>query len=366
MAKRNKMIFLRPTGRVLSLLCFCAAILLLVFPVSEPNIRTDAQTELTVPTTVTAASEMPTLGQKLIQLGRTTGIKLYSEGTMVVGFARLESCEISPAETGGLEIGDVIIALNNAAIESNESLVSQLKSLDTEDARFTILRDGRQQVVNVTAVYDKTTDGWRIGAWIRDSIAGIGTITFVDPETGVFGALGHGICDADTGTLMPFGNGAVMSSLVESVQKGETGKPGQLTGSFELTHDQGVLYCNTEHGIFGRLEDDTLYHDMKAYDLAEKSEIQPGKAVILSNVSGSETKEYEVEILRVYDGENDGRDLMLRVTDPELLAATGGIVQGMSGSPILQNGKLIGAVTHVLVNDPQRGYGIAIQNMLNK
>jgi len=364
MEKRTKTIFLRPAGRILSILCFFAAFLLIVFPISETDIRTGSQTELAVPAAAAGEVELPSFGQKLIPLGRTTGIKLYSEGTMVVGFSNLESCGISPAEKGGLEIGDVIVELNGKTVDSNENLVSQLKNLTSEDARFTVLRNGQRQAVGVTAVYDTVVSGWRIGAWIRDSIAGIGTITFVDPETGAFGALGHGICDADTGTLMPFGNGAVMASMVESVQKGECGKPGQLTGSFELTRDQGMLCSNTDHGIFGILSDDSLYRGMKAYDLAAKSEIVTGKATILSNVSGNETREYEVEILRVYGDDGDGRDLMLRVTDPELLKTTGGIVQGMSGSPILQNGKLIGAVTHVLVNDPERGYGISIQNML--
>lgn len=364
MDKNRKSTFARPAVKAFPLLCFLAAFLLIVFSGSEIGIPADGQMQLEVDAAPALSQELPRFGSKLIPLGRTTGIKMYSEGTMIVGFSKLENCGSSPAEDGGLKVGDVIVELNGEDIKSNEALVSELKALDSDQARFTVLRDGTKREVAVEAIFDGSSGGYRIGAWIRDSIAGIGTITFVDPQTGAFGALGHGICDADTGTLMPFGSGSVMSSKVESVQKGENGKPGQLTGSFELTRDQGLLYCNTNRGVFGVLNDDGLYSGMKAYELAEKSEIKTGRATILSNVSGSQTREYQIEIVRVYDKDNNGRDMMIRVTDPALLETTGGIVQGMSGSPIIQNGKLIGAVTHVLINEPQRGYGISIQNML--
>ena len=200
-----------------------------------------------------------------------------------------------------------------------------------------------------------------IGAWIRDSMAGIGTMTYYDPATSTFGALGHGITDVDTAQLMPFSNGSILPSTVKAVKKGEAGSAGELRGDFDLTGDLGGLYANTSSGVFGTLE--------AAYAPAQAQAVMTGQpaagpAVIRSNVRGDEVREYDIEILKTVPGSNDGRDMVISVTDPALVETTGGIVQGMSGSPILQDGKLVGAVTHVLLNDPTKGYGISIENML--
>ena len=363
MKRINRHAILPAAGRLLPLFCLMLALTLALLPAAQ------RATPASAPATVAAAAPSQTapalsFGKKLIPLGRTTGIKLFSEGTMVVGFAPVAQ-SASPAEQAGLQAGDVILALNGGRITSNESLIAALAGMTERTVALRVRRGAAEREVTFDAVRDPDGGSWRIGAWVRDSIAGIGTITFVDPDSGAFGALGHGICDADTGALMPFGTGAVMASEVAAVEKGRSGRPGQLTGSFNLSADQGALLCNTEHGIFGTLTDQSLYGGREAAETAPKSAIRTGRATILSNVSGTETRAYEVEILRVYDDGGDGRDLMLRVTDPALLAATGGIVQGMSGSPIMQDGRLIGAVTHVLVNDPQRGYGISIQTMLD-
>ncbi len=329
-------------------LSFLLALLFLVFPVQAADI------------TAVPAS------QKLIPLGRTTGIKLFSEGAMVVGFAELESAgSRSPAKQAGLQCGDVILAVNDMSVDSNEALVEVLGNLKDSKAVITYDRGGTQQTCAVSAVYDGQEQTWRLGAWVRDSMAGIGTITYVDPETGVFGALGHGICDVDTGALMPFENGSLMSSSVVGVKKGQEGTPGELTGSFDMTCDQGVLYQNTNSGIYGCISDPDVYEGCKALPIASKKEIKTGKATIIANVDGDRSETYDIEIIRVYPENDDSmRDMMIQVTDKGLLEKTGGIVQGMSGSPILQNGKLIGAVTHVLINDPTRGYGISIERML--
>ena len=192
-------------------------------------------------------------------------------------------------------------------------------------------------------------------------MAGIGTMTYYDPATSTFGALGHGITDVDTAQLMPFSNGSILPSTVKAVKKGEAGSAGELRGDFDLTGDLGGLYANTSSGVFGTLE--------AAYAPAQAQAVptgQPaaGPAVIRSNVQGDEVREYDIEILKTVSGSNDGRDMVISVTDPALVETTGGIVQGMSGSPILQDGKLVGAVTHVLLNDPTKGYGISIENML--
>ena len=199
-----------------------------------------------------------------------------------------------------------------------------------------------------------------IGAWIRDSMAGIGTMTYYDPKSGEFGALGHGITDVDTALLMPFSNGSILPSTVKAVKKGEVGSAGELRGDFDLTCQLGELYANTSSGIFGAMEPNAELGEAVSVGMA-----QAGPASIRSNVQGDEVKEYHVEILKVSGSARDGRDLLLSVTDPALMEATGGIVQGMSGSPILQDGKLVGAVTHVLLSDPTKGYGILIDHMLD-
>ena len=211
-----------------------------------------------------------------------------------------------------------------------------------------------------------STDGaYKLGAWIRDSMAGIGTLTFYDPETGAFGALGHGINDVDTALLMPLESGSIMYATVADVKKGESGSPGELHGAFQVDRDMGELYANTGSGVFGTLTDDSLTDGLRPVPVAARREVKLGGATILSNVAGDTVEEYAVEITKVYPGSGgDTRELMVKVTDPRLLEATGGIVQGMSGSPILQNGKLVGAVTHVLVNNPTEGYGILAETML--
>lgn len=366
MQKKRFKILAPAVGRGVSLAAFCLALMLVLSPVSRQSVAADSQTTLTQPLPAeTQPASLPRVGGKLIPLGKTTGIKLFSRGTMVVGFSELESCGRCPARDGGLQEGDVLLKLNGQDITGNESLTALLAELPDENARFTVLRDEQEQTVLVKAVYDPALDCWRIGAWIRDSVAGIGTITFVDPETGVFGALGHGICDADTGELITFGTGSVMPSSVTRVEKSKNGTPGQLCGSFDLRHDQGWLAGNCESGIYGMLTREDLYAGTQPVEVARRDEIHEGEATILSNVDGTETREYDVRIVKVYGG-GQGREMLLEVTDPDLLSVTGGIVQGQSGSPILQDGKLVGAVTHVLVNAPARGYGISLETMLEQ
>jgi stage IV sporulation protein B len=201
---------------------------------------------------------------------------------------------------------------------------------------------------------------------MRDGIAGIGTLTFYDPETGIFGALGHAVNDNETGVIIPLRAGSVTRSYVTDVIQGKAGMPGQLHGTFNSDNILGSLTMNSACGIFGTMGKNDLMAGKKSLPIAGFSELKTGPATILSNVSGTEVKEYKVEITRLYTGaESIGRSMMISVRDPQLISQTGGIVQGMSGSPILQNGKLVGAVTHVLINDPTRGYGISIENMLN-
>ena len=304
-------------------------------------------------------------GDEVVPLGKTTGIKMYADGAVIVGFSPVSGK--TPASDAGLETGDIIVSAGQNKVTTNEDLVETLENMNDPEIQISFERSGEVRTAEITAVFDENVGRYRIGAWVRDSMAGIGTITFVDPESGVFGALGHGVCDIDTGNLMPFESGALMKSSVSAVRKGESGKPGELCGEFNLSSDQGNISANTSSGIYGKLYDDSLYSDIDAVETCKKSEIECGEAKIYANIDGIERKCFDIEIMRVYN-DDDGvmRDMMIRVTDPELIAATGGIVQGMSGSPIMQNGKLVGAVTHVLVNDPEKGYGIAIENMLKE
>lgn len=365
MERFDKFSHIRRAAQVLCSLCVAAAFLLVVAPVPQETAPANGAV-LGLSATEQAAADLCQIdvSRRLIPLGRTTGIKLYSQGTMLVGFSDLDCCGYSPAERAGLQEGDIILALNGSDIDSNEALVDALKGLESSTVTLTVLRDDNTREMRIRAVYDEALGYYRIGAWIRDSIAGIGTISFVDPETGAFGALGHGICDTDTGDLILLDSGSVMESIVTDVIPGKSGTPGQLTGQFNLKEDQGILVKNTDSGIFGRLDNTRLYADQDALPVAEAREVKTGDAYIISNVAGIECEQYDIRIVKVFDDEDSRRDMLIEVTDPDLLEVTGGIVQGMSGSPIIQDGKIVGAVTHVLVNDPTRGYGIFMEDML--
>jgi stage IV sporulation protein B len=308
-------------------------------------------------------------GQRwVVPLGRTVGIKLFSDGVMVVGLSEIatENGMASPAAACGLQTGDIITHINSSDVDSIEEVRSLLQSISGEKMSLRVLREEKQVQLTAQAVQCSADGAYKLGAWIRDSMAGIGTTTFYDPENGVFGALGHGINDVDTALLMPLQSGSIMYASVVNVKKGVSGKPGELQGTFEVNRDMGELYANTVGGVFGILSDKSLADGMEPVPVARRKDVKTGPAVILSNISGNCVEEYSIEIVRIYPDEaGRTRDLMLKVTDPRLLESTGGIVQGMSGSPILQNGAFVGAVTHVLVNDPTQGYGILAEHMLD-
>lgn len=297
-------------------------------------------------TFVSAASRM------VIPGGNTVGIKLYSRGLVVTGFE-----DASAAKEAGLKKGDFILAVDGKTVHTVQNLRD---SIDHQEIVMTVMRKGKEQHLKVQP--DKTEDGRKIGVYIRDSMAGIGTVTYYDPQTGGFGALGHGVNDTDAEMLLPLEAGVVVSSSVADVKKGKCGEPGELKGIFDVNRILGAVEKNTELGIFGKLRDLPKGNSLPT---AERHEIKPGAATILSNIHGTQIQSYSVEILKIYsNNDGSGKDMLLRVTDEELLKKTGGIVQGMSGSPVIQNGRIVGAVTHVLINDPTRGYGIFIENML--
>lgn len=291
----------------------------------------------------------------LIPLGNAVGIKLFADGALVVS--------VSDGDCH-LKTGDLLLRINSEKIRSTEFLQSYLQDNAAAPVSLTLRRDSRMCTLTVTPKAD-TQGVYHIGAWVRDSMAGIGTMTYYDPATGTFGALGHGINDVDTAMLMSLSSGSIMETTVKAVKRGCAGDPGELKGDFTIQRDMGTLRANTAGGVFGTLGDTSLLtNNQHPIPVASADEITTGPATILSTVSGNTPREYAVEILRLNSG-NDTRNMVLRITDPALLSATGGIVQGMSGSPILQNGRIVGAVTHVLVNDPTQGYGIFMENMLS-
>lgn len=293
--------------------------------------------------------------QLLIPVGQVVGLSL-SEGTVTVA-AFAEDCGAGAREAG-LQIGDEILAIDGRPVDSAQDLYEALKR-SGGTVTVAVCREGKEQQLRLEPAI--TEEGPRLGVYIREGISGIGTVTYYDPGSGTFGALGHGISDS-RGNVAPMEGGWVYKAAVESVRRGQCGEPGQLKGAVQSQTALGTLSANTPFGVFGTGAKWTG----EALPVAEPGQVKPGKATILSNVSGEAVEFFDAEILKCYDrSPSNGRDLLLQITDPRLLEATGGIVAGMSGSPIIQDGKLVGAVTHVLVNDPTRGYGILIENMLD-
>lgn len=291
----------------------------------------------------------------LIPVGRVVGLELRQDTVTIAAF----DDSFPNARQTGLQIGDEILKIDRTAIHSAEdvrrALASSGGSID-----LTISRKGKEKQLHLQP--EITPQGPRLGILLRQGITGIGTVTYYDPATGKFGTLGHGVTDS-SGKAVPMVQGQIYAAQVADVVKGKPGHPGQLKGIPQPEDALGTLKANTSQGVFGSAPD---AWDGEAIPVAAFSELQTGQAVIRSTVAGALPREYSVEILKIYpESRADGRNMLLRVTDPALLEATGGIVQGMSGSPIIQNGKLIGAVTHVLVNDPTTGYGIFIGNMLD-
>ena len=295
---------------------------------------------------------------ELVVGGQAVGIQLSTDGVMVAGLAAIETAEgkKSPAADAGFHEGDIIIKIGERKVSCAADFIDAVAALNGQSAPVTALRDGKTVEMTVQPVLSGENQ-WMLGMWLRDGISGIGTLTFCDPDTGVYGALGHSVNDEDSGVILPLGDGSISSAQIVGVVPGSQGAPGELTGAADTGKILGSVEKNTEKGIYGH-----SYVSLGG-KVVETGKIQTGSASIISTVSGSEPREYAVEINRVYS-ESGCTRVMLTVTDPELCAATGGIVQGMSGSPILQNGCLVGAVTHVFVNDPTKGYGISIQDML--
>ncbi len=290
--------------------------------------------------------------EKLIPGGDTIGLELDLQGVSVVELAN------DASGNGGLKPGDLICRVGTMEISTAEQLRKEVQASQGKLMDLGIVRNGEEKNIKLSPL--QTAEGWKLGVYVRDHLKGIGTVTYYE-EDGDFGALGHGVSGEENKGLLPLRGGDVLPSEVASVAKGKVGKPGCLRGTWQEGTTCGKVERNTPQGIFGKME----IGQNDALPVGESDGVHKGEALIRSTVQGREVRSYTVEICEIHHTETHDRNLLLRVTDPELLSATGGIEQGMGGSPIIQDGKLIGAVTHVLIDDPTMGYGIFIENMLD-
>lgn len=306
---------------------------------------------------------------KVIPGGNPVGIKLSTEGIIVVGFSDIETssgAEKSPGVAAGMEIGDIILEANGEKLSDIAKLSSIVGKSNGEAIKVKVKSKGKIVDTSITPIKQNDSDGYKIGLWVRNSTSGVGTLTFYDENSGKFAALGHPINDVDTGKLIPIKEGSAYNAKIISIEKGEKGNPGELRGVFTEKDKIGKLNKNTFSGIYGNLNT-TGIKEKQAIPIGRQSEIKEGPAKILACVDGTNTEEYSVNIEKLNSQTKPSpKSMVLKVTDERLLEKTGGIVQGMSGSPIIQNGKLVGAVTHVFVNKPDMGYGIYIEWMLSE
>lgn len=307
----------------------------------------------------------------VIPVGNIAGVKLYTNGVLVVGMSEIEgedSKTYKPYENSGIEEGDTIVKVNNTMIYSTEDLIENVNLSNGENVKIEYIHEKETKECSIRPVKTNEEE-YKLGLWVRDSAAGVGTVTFYEPETQQFGALGHGITDIDTGDLLNISSGEFVTAKVLNIKKGEDGNPGKIQGTVEEQETIGEITKNTEFGIYGKIEDaSSLNIDMsKEMEVALRDEIQTGKATILCSLDNQTVKEYEIEITKIYRENNyNNKSMEIKLTDQALIEKTGGIIQGMSGSPIIQNGKFVGAVTHVFVDSATEGYAVFGDLMLKQ
>ena len=304
-------------------------------------------------------------GLRVIPGGIPFGLKFSTDGVVVIGFCDIDEVQKSknPAYLAGLRAKDIITMVDGKRISDADELTKTVESSGGKAISLTYVRSGQEKTVTLTPVFSKSENKYKTGIWVRDSGAGIGTVTYIIPSSGVFGGLGHGICDGETGELIPMSRGIVMDVNISAIKKGIAGVPGEIKGYFG-TSNTGKLTANTECGVYGVFNELPQGLD-KAIEIGMRDEVKCGEAKIICTLANGDRREYKIEISSINRDSMGSKCFVVNVKDPALIEKTGGIVQGMSGSPIIQNGKLIGAVTHVMINDPTTGYGIFIENMLN-
>lgn len=302
----------------------------------------------------------------VIPVGKAIGMKLYTDGVLVVGMSEINGKK--PYENSGIQEGDRIVKVNQEEIENTDDLINTVNQSDGGVLEITYKRNEETMTTSIEPV--KTNENeYKLGLWVRDSTAGVGTMTFYEPSSGMFAALGHGITDIDTSELVSIASGELVTTQILSIVKGESGQPGEMRGTIQNGVSLGSISKNTRYGVYGKVTNQTRLNisgesEMK---VALRDEIETGKAQILCQLDNGQTESYEIEIQKLFLNNNENnKSMMIKVTDERLLEKTGGIIQGMSGAPIIQNGKFIGAVTHVLINDPTAGYGVFADIMIKQ
>lgn len=304
---------------------------------------------------------------KLVPCGGIFGIKFFTKGVIIVGTSEIETAQgiINPAEKAGLKSGDILEAINAREVNTVERVAQILEESKGEAVVLSVERNGERFETSLLPALSLNDNKYKSGLWIRDSTAGIGTVTYYNPQNGSFAGLGHGICDIDTGRLMPLLRASVVDVTLTDIIKGEKGIPGELKGEFG-TIRKGSIYSNTELGVYGFFDEPVPCADTEPMEIALSDEVKEGTAEIYATVGTDGIKKYGIHITKLFKNDGSNKSFIFEVTDKALIEKTGGIVRGMSGAPIIQNGKLIGAITHVMVNDPKKGYGIYIENMLSE
>ena len=302
---------------------------------------------------------------KVIPCGTPFGVKLYTDGVMIIGISDIqtENGLVNPAKNAGIHKGDIIISINNKKISGNEDVANIVSESNGSELSVQLKRNNSEFETKLSPVKTSLDQSYKVGIWVRDSSAGIGTLTFYDPQTKSFAGLGHGICDNETGEILPLAKGDIVNAEIDGVIKGAPGAPGELKGYFCENGSIGVLKSNSQAGIYGSLNCCPIENE--SIPIAMKQQVKPGDAKILTTIDGKEPSYYDISITHVdYNENTPTKNMIISIKDDSLINATGGIVQGMSGSPIIQDGKLVGAITHVFVNDPTKGYAIFSENML--
>lgn len=306
----------------------------------------------------------------VVPLGNAIGMKLYTKGVLVVGMSQIETDKNEkkkPYENSGIEQGDTILEINNNIVGNTEELIKEVENSKGNTINIKYLRDDKTMQTDITPVKSKNT--YKIGLWVRDATAGVGTLTFYEPSTNLFMALGHGISDIDTEEIVNIANGELVTANIVSITKGRKGYPGEIRGTIDEGKTIGTIYKNTNFGVYGMVKNKNyLEADLtQEMEVAPRNEIKEGKAQIICQLENSAKKKYDIEIEKVYINNNqNNKSMLIKITDKELLEKTGGIIQGMSGAPIIQEGKFVGAVTNVLVNDPTQGYGVFADIMIKE
>ena len=302
----------------------------------------------------------------VIPIGKAIGMKLYTEGVLVVGMSEIEGKK--PYENSGIETGDKIVEIDNNEINNTDELIECVNNSNGKELEIKYISDNEEKMTSIEPV--KTSDNeYKLGLWVRDAAAGVGTLTFYEPSTGEFGALGHGINDVDTYELIDIAKGELVTTEIIDIVKGKDGSPGEIRGTIDNGISLGNIYKNTSYGIYGSINNVAKLNlsQNKEYEVANRNEITTGKAEILCELENGKIQSYEIEIQRLFlDNNENNKSMLIKVTDEELLEKTGGIIQGMSGAPIIQNEKFVGAVTHVLVNDAKTGYAVFADLMIKQ